>query len=399
MHFELDQEDENFRQEVRAFIKANLPADLAERNRRGYHPLRPDIAQWTKILNKHGYAGANWPKEWGGTGWSPVRQFLFDEECFLAGTPPVDTAGFKMIGPVLMTFGSEEMKAKYGPQILNGDIFWGQGFSEPNAGSDLGSLSTRAEKVGDEYVINGRKIWTSFVETAQMIFVLAKTDPEARQRGISMILVDKEAPGVTIRPIYDIGESHSLNEVFFDDVRVPASNLVGEEGKGWTYAKFLLENERAFSAEWPRNNANLARLRTILQEERSDGQRLIDLPGYATRLAQLETDLLALRWLSLRALYEKAGGQSKMPVGSLLKIRGSELLQKIGEFQVEALGCYANYVYPDPLMDEGVKAAWAPGPDYAPGVMADFFYRRATTVYGGANEVQRTIIARSYLEL
>lgn len=317
----------------------------------------------------------------------------------LAGAPPVDTAGFKMIGPVIMTFGSEEMKRQYGPLILSGDVFWGQGFSEPNAGSDLASLSTRAERVGDEYLINGRKIWTSFVETADMIFLLAKTDPQARQRGISMLLVDKHAPGVTIRPIYDIGESHSLNEVFFDDVRVPASNLVGEEGKGWTYAKFLLENERAFSAEWPRNNANLERLRKILQETRSNGQRLIDLPGYATRLAALETDLLALRWLSLRALYEKAGGQTKMPVGSLLKIRGSELLQKIGELQVEVLGCYANYVYPDPLANAEVEAAWPPGPDYAPGVMSDFFYRRATTVYGGANEVQRTIIARSYLEL
>lgn len=399
MHFELDQEDERFRQEARAFLIDHLPNDLAVRNRRGYHPLREDIRQWTKILHRHGLSGGNWPKAWGGTGWSPVRQFIFDEECMLAGAPPVDTAGFKMIGPVIMTFGSEEMKRQYGPLILSGDVFWGQGFSEPNAGSDLASLSTRAERVGDEYLINGRKIWTSFVETADMIFLLAKTDPQARQRGISMLLVDKHAPGVTIRPIYDIGESHSLNEVFFDDVRVPASNLVGEEGKGWTYAKFLLENERAFSAEWPRNNANLERLRKILQETRSNGQRLIDLPGYATRLAALETDLLALRWLSLRALYEKAGGQSRMPVGSLLKIRGSELLQKIGELQVEVLGCYANYVYPDPLANAEVEAAWPPGPDYAPGVMSDFFYRRATTVYGGANEVQRTIIARSYLEL
>ncbi|WP_236200984.1 acyl-CoA dehydrogenase family protein [Pseudomonas pseudonitroreducens] len=399
MHFTLDQEDENFRQEVRAFLASNLPADLAERNRRGYHPLREDIRQWTKILHRQGWSGGNWPKHWGGTGWSPVRQFIFDEECFLAGAPPVDTAGFKMIGPVIMTFGSDAMKEEYGPRILSGDVYWGQGFSEPNAGSDLGSLSTRAERVGDEYVINGRKIWTSFVETAEMIFLLAKTDPEARQRGISMILVDRKAPGVTIRPIYDIGESHSLNEVFFDDVRVPVSNLVGEEGKGWSYAKFLLENERAFSAEWPRNNANLARLRKFLNLVQADGRRLIELPGFASRLAQLETDLLALRWLSLRALYEKAGGQTRLPVGSLLKIRGSELLQKIGELQVEALGCYAGYVYPDPLGDTQAEASWGPGPDYAPGVMADYFYRRATTIYGGANEVQRTIIARSFLEL
>jgi acyl-CoA dehydrogenase len=399
MHFTLDQEDERFRQEVRAFLKARLPQDLAERNRRGYHPLREDTRQWTKILHAQGWAGANWPASWGGTGWSPVRQFIFEEESILAGAPAVDTAGFKMIGPVIMTFANDTMKAHYGPRILSGDVFWGQGFSEPNAGSDLGSLTTRAERDGDEYVINGQKIWTSFVETAEMIFILAKTDPQARQRGISMILVDRQAPGVTIRPIHDIGESHSLNEVFFDNVRVPVSNLVGEEGMGWTYAKFLLENERAFSAEWPRNNAHLARLRALLNEPQSDGRRLIDRPGFASRLAQLDTDLLALRWLSLRALYEKAGGQVRLPVGSLLKIRGSELLQKIGELQVEALGSHACYVYPDPLGDAQRQQAWPPGPTNAPGIMADYFYRRATTIYGGANEVQRTIIARSFLEL
>jgi len=399
MQFELDQNDERFRTQVRCFLQQHLPEDLANRNSRGFHFIREDMRRWTRILNQHGYSGGNWPSAWGGTGWSPVRQFIFDEECFLAGAPPVDTGGFKMIGPVIMTFGSEAMKQKYGPMILNGDIFWGQGFSEPNAGSDLASLSTRAVRDGDQYVINGRKIWTSFVETAEMIFILAKTDPEARQRGISMILVERDAPGVTVRPIYDIGESHSLNEVFFDDVRVPVSNLVGEEGKGWTYAKFLLENERAFSAEWPRNNANLKRLRCILREEQEDGTRLMDRPGFASRLAQLETDLQALRWLSLRALYEKAGGVSKLPIGSLLKIRGSELLQKIGEMQIEALGVHASYIYRDPQGDQQIEDAWPPGPSYAPGLMADYLYRRATTVYGGANEVQRTIIARSFLEL
>lgn len=399
MEFTFDQADEMFRSQARAFLKAHLPQDMAERNRRGYHPLREDTRSWTRILYAHGYSGANWPAEWGGTGWSPVRQFIFDEECLLAGAPAVDTAGFKMIGPVIMTFGSETMKREYGPRILRGEVFWGQGFSEPNAGSDLGSLSTRAERDGDEYVINGRKIWTSFVESAEMIFVLVKTDPEARQRGISMILVPREAPGVTIRPIHDIGESHSLNEVFFDDVRVPVSYLVGEEGKGWTYAKFLLENERATSAEWPRNNANLQRLRGYLQDTQPDGRRLIERPGYARRLASLEVDLAALKWLTMRALYEKRGGHNHLPMGSLLKVRGSELLQKIGEFQVEALGAHGFYFYPDPLGDEQVQQRWAPGSDYAPGAMADFMYRRATTIYGGANEVQRTIIARSFLEL
>jgi acyl-CoA dehydrogenase len=253
---------------------------------------------------------------------------------------------------------------------------------------------------GDDYVINGQKIWTSYVETAEMIFVLVKTDPEARQRGISMLLVDKNAPGVTIRPIIDIGESHTLNEVFFENVRTPAHYLVGEEGKGWTYAKSLLDMERAFSAEWPRNKRNLEQLRQIASHERANGERLIDSPGFAARLAQLEVDLDALEWLTLRALHEHSGGgASKLPVGSLLKVRGSELLQKIGEMQVEALGDYATYLYADPRATPASDAGWPPGPECAPGVVADFMYRRATTIYGGTNEVQRTIIARSFLEL
>jgi alkylation response protein AidB-like acyl-CoA dehydrogenase len=398
VNFEFDPNDALFRAEVREFLRERLPADMAERNRRGYHFLRDDMRAWTKILHAKGWAGPNWPREWGGTGWTPMQQFIFESECFLAGAPNIDTAGFRMIGPVIMTFGSEDMKAHYGPRILAGDVFWGQGFSEPDAGSDLASLRTTAVRDGDEYVINGQKIWTSYVDTAEMIFLLAKTDPAAKQRGISMLLVDARAPGVTIRPIIDIGESHSLNEVFFDNVRTPAKHLVGKEGTGWTYAKFLLNLERAFSAEWPRNKRNLETLRAMAREAKVGGVRLIDTPGFAVRLARLEVDLQALEWLTLRALSEESG-ESDMPVGSLLKIRGSELLQKIGEMQVEALGAYASYLYPDPGHMAPGAVAWPPGPDYAPGVMVDYMYRRATTIYGGANEVQRGIVARSYLGL
>jgi alkylation response protein AidB-like acyl-CoA dehydrogenase len=398
MDFDIDPADISFREEVRAFLSDHLPRDMAVRTKRGYHFLREDQREWTRILNRKGWSGANWPTAWGGTGWSPVRQFIFEDECFMVGAPPIDTAGFKMIGPVIMNFGSEELKREFGPGILNGDVFWGQGFSEPNAGSDLASLSTRAVRDGDDYVINGRKIWTSYVETAEMIFLLAKTDPALKQRGISLLLVDKHAPGVTVRPIIDIGENHTLNEVFFDDVRTPARYLVGEEGKGWTYGKYLLDLERAFSAEWPRNKRNLAQLREMARAQRVNGERLIDTPGFAARLAQLDVDLQALEWLTLRALYEKKEG-STLPVGSLLKVRGSELLQKIGEMQVEALGDHASYFYGDPDRPPYSQAAWPPGPEFAPGVLADFMYRRATTIYGGANEVQRTIIARSFLEL
>lgn len=398
MHFDIDPADLAFRKEVRAFLREHVPADMAERTRSGFHFLREDQRAWTKILNQRGWSGQNWPLEWGGTGWSPVRQFIFEDECFAAGAPPIDTSGFKMIGPIIMAVGSDEMKQQFGPAILNGDVFWGQGFSEPNAGSDLASLSTRAVRDGDEYVINGHKIWTSYVESADFIFLLAKTDPEARHRGISLLLVEKDAPGVTIRPIIDIGESHSLNEVFFDNVRTPCRYLVGEEGKGWTYAKSLLDLERAFSAEWPRNKRNLEQLRNIASRERDGAGRLIDSPGFAARLAQLEVDLQALEWLTLRALYERKGG-SDLPVGSLLKVRGSELLQKIGEMQMEALGDYGAYFYPDMHREDGAAALAVPGPEYAPGIAVDYMYRRATTVYGGANEIQRSIIAKSFLEL
>lgn len=397
MNFDLDPADNQFREELRAFLRKHLSADMAERNLRGYHFSRKDMRTWTRILYDNGWAGPTWPKEWGGMGLTPKQQFIFESECLLAGTPPLDTAGHRMIGPVIMTFGSEALKAHYGPLILRGDVFWGQGFSEPNAGSDLGSLRTQAVQDGDDYIINGQKIWTSYVDTTEMIFMLVKTDPQAKQRGISMLLVDTKAPGITIRPIIDIGESHSLNEVFFDNVRTPVTNRVGLEGQGWSYGKFLLNLERAFSAEWPRNVLKIEQLREIAHRVRVDGSRLIDTPGFASRFCELEVDLQALEWLTLRALEEKEENGA-FPVGSLLKIRGSELQQRTGDMLVEALGDYGAYVYPDPSVAEGGEAAWPPGPDYAPGVLADFMYRRATTIYGGANEVQRSIIARAILE-
>jgi acyl-CoA dehydrogenase len=397
VNFDLDPNDNEFREKVRAFLKEHLPADVARRNLRGYHFDRPEMRAWTQTLHDNGWAGPIWPKEWGGMGLTPMQEFIFESECLMAGAPPLDTAGHRMIGPVIMTFGSDELKANWGPKILRGDVFWGQGFSEPNAGSDLGSLRTTAVLDGDEYIINGQKIWTSYVDTAEMIFMLVKTDPAAKQRGISMLLVDANAPGITVRPIIDIGESRSVNEVFFDNVRTPVTNRVGAEGQGWSYGKFLLSLERAFSAEWPRNMRNLAQLKDMARKVRVDGTRLIDTPGFASRLIELEMDCQALEWLTLRALAEKEEN-ANFPVGSLLKIRGSELLQKIGEMQVEALGDYASYIYPDPHALPNGEADWPPGPDFAPGVLCDYMYRRATTIYGGANEVQRGIIARAILE-
>ncbi|MDB5988023.1 MAG: putative acyl-CoA dehydrogenase [Nevskia sp.] len=398
MDFKLDPADEAFRREVRAFLREHLPPDLAKRGASGFHPVRADQRRWQRTLYDRGWGAPNWPTQYGGTGWSHLRQFIFDEECALAGAPATDNGGLRMFAPVIYTYASDELKARLLPGILKGELYWGQGFSEPNAGSDLASLSARAIRDCDHYIVNGHKIWTTGAHTCDIIGLLVKTQPDAKQRGISFLCVEPGAAGITIRPIIDIGEAHSLNEVFFDNVRVPVSNLLGEENKGWTYAKAVLENERATSAEVPLNKRKLAQLRMIARQERSDGHRIIDLPGFAPRLAQLEVDLRALEWLTLRALTEKSEGTC-LPYGSLLKVRGSELVQRIGELTIEALEQYGTYVYAEPGEDPDAKPVWPPGPDYAPGVTADFMYRRAATIYGGANEVQRSIIARSFLEL
>ncbi len=397
MDFTFDPRDEDFRQEVRAFLRDNLPPDMAARVRRPYHANRADTRAWMAILHRRGWSAPGWPTEFGGTGWTLMQQFIFEQECFEAGAPMLETGGLKMIGPVIYTFGNEDQRRRFLDPWLRGEITWGQGFSEPNAGSDLASLTTSAVLTGDDYVIRGHKIWTSNAQYANWFFVLVKTDPSQRQRGISMMLVDAKAPGVTIRPIIDIGEGHSVNEVFFDDVRTPATNLVGEAGQGWTYAKFLLERERAFSAEVPRNKTGLRRVKAIAAQRRWRDRWLLEEPNFAMRVAQLEADLLALEWTTLRALSAKESG-AKLPYGSILKVRGSELSQKIGELQLEALGDYGTYVYPEPDYETGANA-FPPGPDLAPGVLAEFMYRRAVTIYGGSNEIQRTLIAKQFLQL
>jgi acyl-CoA dehydrogenase len=382
-----------FRAQVREFLARELPPDMAARNRRGFHGTQEDRKAWTKILARRGWAGPAWPVAHGGPGWDSLRVMIFEEECLLAGTPEVDVGGFRLVGPVIYTFGTEEQKRRFLEPTRTGDLFWAQGFSEPNAGSDLASLTTRAIRDEEGFVVTGQKTWTSNAQYADFIFTLVKTTPEARQRGISFLLIDAHAPGVTVRPIIDIGEGHSLNAVFFDEVRVPAQNLIGEENKGWSYTKLLLDNERAFSAEVPRNKANLRRLKRLAATAGKHGRRLIDDPLFACRIVQLEVDLQALEYLTLRALTQKAAGID-LPVGSMLKIRGSELMQKIGELQIEALGDHGAIVYPH---EPG--GADLPGPQDAPGVLADFLYRRATTVYGGSNEIQRGIIAKTFLGL
>jgi alkylation response protein AidB-like acyl-CoA dehydrogenase len=402
MDFTLDPADDSFREEVRAFLREHLPHDMARRNLRGYHATKEDMQAWTRILHRKAWSAPTWPVEYGGTGWSHMQRHIFEEECLLAGAPPACASAFLLVGPVIYTFGSEQQKQVYLPRILNGDHFWGQGFSEPNSGSDLASLRTSAVRSADagreHYVVNGHKIWTTEGHYSDMLFCLVRTNKEVKpQKGISFLLIDPTTPGVTIRPIISIDEAHSLNEMFFDDVRVPLENLVGEEGQGWSFAKFLLENERAFSAEVPRNKRMFARPKMLASRARGSAGRLVDDPAFADRMAALEVDLLALEFMTLRALGEQASGRApSWPYGSILHIRGSELIQKIGDMMNEALGDTGVVFYPEAEAD---APTGLPDAEIVAGIASDYLYRRAVTIYGGSNEIQRNIIAKGYLKL
>jgi len=387
MNFQPDLGAEAFRAEVRAFLREKLPPAMAARTLRGYHGSKADMIGWTRILHERGWSAPHWPRAHGGPGWTPLQRHLFEEECALAGAPGTCTSALLLVAPVIYTFGTAAQCAQHLPPILRGDAWWGQGFSEPNAGSDLASLKTRAERDGDHYVVNGQKTWTTEGHYADWLFCLVRTDAQAKpQRGISFLLVDARSPGITLRPIVSIDGAHSLNEVFFDDVRVPVANRVGDEGQGWACAKFLLDNERAFSAEVPRNKRMLARLRGLVEGRRADA-------AWMARVAEVEAELRALEMLTLRALaeqgHESAGA---WPAGSILHVLGSELQQKTGALMVQALAEYGVVDYP-----EDAAAGSLPGPPGAPGVSADFLYRRAVTIYGGSNEIQRNLVARHLL--
>ncbi|PJG46408.1 hypothetical protein CAF53_19715 [Sphingobium sp. LB126] len=381
-----------FRAEVREFVRTHLPPEIAERSRTSVHGFRDDMLGWTRILASKGWSVAGWPVEYGGTDWTPLQRHIFEEECLQAGAPMNNMQAISLVGPVIYTFGSEEQKRTYLPPIIRGEVWWAQGFSEPNAGSDLASVRTRAVLDGDEYVIDGQKIWTSNAHFADWIFCLVRTDPNVKpQQGISFILVPADADGLTIRPIESIDGGISLCEVFFDSVRVPVTNLVGEPGKGWTYAKFLLGNERTWVAEVPRNNLNLAALKNMARQEMSRGRRLIDEPTFASRLAQAEIDLLAVEAAVLRDLAIPHDEARALPIASVVKTRGSELLQDVLEMQMEALGVYGAVQY-----EEGASS---PVPAHGQEVTASFLYRRSASIYAGANEIQRNIIAKTLLAM
>ena len=396
MKMTFSEADEAFRQEVRAFVAEKLPAEISDRIARGLRYGKDEMLVWHKALYERGWIAPNWPKEYGGTGWTPVQRFIFEEETAAAWAPRLSPFGLQMVAPVIMAFGSDEQKQRYLPKILSGDEWWCQGYSEPGSGSDLASLRTRAVKDGDDYVVNGQKTWTTHAQYADMMFCLVRTSDEGkRQEGISFILIDMKTPGITARPIVTMDGGAEINDVFLDDVRVPQTNRVGEEGRGWTYAKFLLGHERTGIAQIGVSRKQLERVREIAAAERSNGGTLLEDDEFRRKIASAEIDMLALESVVLSVLAAETAGKAPGPEASILKIKGTELQQAITELAFEAIGYYAN-----PFVPEALSPGWNEepiGPDYAAPIAPTYFNWRKASIYGGSNEIQKNIIAKMVL--
>ncbi|SCU91314.1 putative acyl-CoA dehydrogenase [Cupriavidus necator] len=392
MDFRRDSDRDTFREEVRAFLRDQLPATLAG-SKSGVRSEQAELVQWQRILNAHGWGAPYWAREHGGTGWTVQQRLVFDEECAAAGAPSQDGFAQKLVGPVLNHFASTAQKAEHLPPILTGERLWCQGFSEPGSGSDLASLRTQAVRDGDHYVVNGQKIWTSYAHQADWIFMLVRTDPSVKkQAGISFLLVDLKTPGITVRPIISIDGRHHLNETFFDNVRVPVTNLVGAEGEGWKLTKFLLNNEHASASDLPTLLRMLNQLKRLASQAQAGGQPLARRHAFAQRLARYDAEVHAISVMVQRvAALEADHSPAAHAMGSMLKLRGTELQQALSEFLVESLGDHGAVAYP---------AECEPGnstslmPDMVRSIVGEMFYRRAATIYGGSSEIQRGIIAK-----
>jgi len=384
-------EEQQFRLDIRAWVRDQLPTDIAHKVHNALQLSREDMQRWGQILGKQGWLGHAWPKEFGGPGWNSVQKHLFEEECALAGAPRVVPFGPVMVAPVIMAFGNAEQQQRFLPGIASGTVWWSQGYSEPGSGSDLASLKTRAERQGNSYVVNGQKTWTTLGQYGEWIFCLVRTSNEGKpQTGISFLLIDMKSPGITVRPIVLLDGSVEVNEVFFDNVLVPADNLVGEENKGWHYAKHLLAHERTNIADVNRAKRELERLKRIA---RSEG--VYEDTRFRDEIAKLEVDVVALEMLVLRVLAAETAGKQSLDIAGLLKIRGSEIQQRYSELMMLAAGPYAL-----PLIREAMEAGWqgdAVGALWCAPLASTYFNMRKTTIYGGSNEVQRNIVSQVVL--
>jgi pimeloyl-CoA dehydrogenase large subunit len=395
-------EEKAFREEVRAFIRDNLPKATRERMDQGKSPTKEQLVEWQRILNARGWAAPEWPEEYGGPGWTTAQRYIFREELMQAPAPSPLGFNINMCGPVIIAFGNQAQKDRFLPRMRNLDDWWCQGFSEPGAGSDLAGLKCRAVKQGDHYVVNGQKTWTTLAQHADWIFLLARTDPEAKkQEGISFLLVDMKTPGITVRPIITIEGGHEVNEVFFDDVKVPVENLVGTENRGWDCAKYLLGNERFGQARVGASRERLRRLKKIAAETMDNGRPLIEDPAFAQRITEIEVELQALEMTVMRVIataMKNPGRNTPDPTTSVLKIKGTEIQQACSELLMKAAGPYA-WVDGDPEAEGDGPSDLDVAPAWALGLAGTYFNWRKQSIYGGSNEIQRNIMAKAFLGL
>ena len=398
MNLDFTAEELDFRAGIHDWVAANLPADISHKVHNALHLSREDQQRWARILGKKGWHGYAWPEQFGGPGWTAVQRHLFEEECALAGAPRIVPFGPVMVAPVIMAFGSREQQARHLPGISSGDVWWSQGYSEPGSGSDLASLKCKAERRGDYYIVNGQKAWTTLGQYGEWIFCLVRTNSDGKpQTGISFLLIDMKSPGVSVRPIIMLDGGHEVNEVWFDNVEVPADNLVGEENKGWTYAKYLLAHERTGIGEVNRAKRELERLKRIAKAEGlyADGR-------FRDQIALLEVDIVALEMMILRVLSADKTGKQSLDVAGLLKIRGSEIQQRYTELMMLAAGPF-SLPYIREAMDAGwqgdqaLGGTWPGGAAHCAPLAGTYFNYRKTTIYGGSNEVQRNIVAQTVL--
>ncbi len=399
MKLELTAEQKAFQAEVRKFLDDALPEDISARVLNGLPPLRDDFVRWQGLLYEKGWIAPNWPPEYGGTGWSAIQRHIWETECARAGALQVNPFNFKMLGPVIYTFGSEQQKQRFLPDILASKVFFCQGYSEPNAGSDLASLKTTARRDGDSYIVNGTKTWTTYGHYADWIFCLVRSaDPEVKnQEAISFLLIDLSSPGVTVSPIITLDGRHEINEVHFDNVCVPAENLIGEEGKGWTYAKYLLTHERANTATVGASRQRLDSVETRALQASDDCEPLMDDPAFASRFAEVQIELLALQYTELRTLSAIHTGQAPGPESSILKYLGTLVTQAIDELNLELAGNYALPFVPEQFKPgfEGEHLGLGMAANAAP----KYFNNRKVTIYGGSSEIQKEIICKHVLGL
>jgi alkylation response protein AidB-like acyl-CoA dehydrogenase len=400
MNVNLTKEELEFQQEVRTFFEEKYPDDIREKQDKRISLSRDDTIRWQKVLYEQGWAATNWPVEHGGTGWTPVQKYIFDKEMGAVNAPEVVPFGMKMVGPIIYTFGSDEQKQRFLPDILASNVWWCQGYSEPGSGSDLASLKTKADRQVDHYLVNGTKTWTTSAHHADWIFCLVRTssDVARRQEGISFLLIDMTSPGVSVKPIITIDGGREVNEVHFEDVKVPLDNLVGEEGKGWTYGKVLLQHERTGMATVSRSEYRLNQLKEQTAQSVHGGVPLLHDQSFARKIAAVEIELKALEYTELRTLAAVAVGKAPGPESSILKIKGTEVQQQLDKLFLEAAGYYGLPYVPAQYRLDVPEAEWI-GDGAETRSSLTYFNNRKATIYGGSNEIQKNIVAKHVLGL